>query len=353
MASRRACRYKPAMRRSTLIAITLAVLLVLLGAYSAAWLVAAERVKDAVARLPQMAAAQRLEAAWLKSRVTGYPFRLRAELEAFTLRDPRAQPAPQLLVPKLTASAPLWNLRDWRLAAPYGLSAELGANEARPEVKLASHAASGAVAVADDGKTTIWLTLLDTTADAGRRIKVWLAEGWLVLPGRPPQSHAEPSLSVALDLQKIELPAPLPPFGAQIDGVAFGLTLKGAIPSGRPREAAAAWRNSGGTLELDRFRLYWGPAAIGAKGTLALDRDLQPEGAFSAEVEGYDQIVNALVQSGRMRADNSSFARLGLSMMARPGADGRSAIPTSFTIQNGQMTLGPLKLGPAPRIRWD
>ena len=40
-------------------------------------------------------------------------------------------------------------------------------------------------------------------------------------------------------------------------------------------------------------------------------------------------------------------------MLAKAGPDGRPAIATSFTIQNGQMFLGLAKLGPAPKIAWE
>jgi hypothetical protein len=43
---------------------------------------------------------------------------------------------------------------------------------------------------------------------------------------------------------------------------------------------------------------------------------------------------------------------MALAMLARPSPDGRPRISTPFTIQNGEMYLGPLRLGPAPRITW-
>jgi len=59
-----------------------------------------------------------------------------------------------------------------------------------------------------------------------------------------------------------------------------------------------------------------------------------------------------LVAGGQLRGSDARLAQIALSMLAKPGADGRPQISTSFTIQNGQMFLGPAKLGPAPRILW-
>ncbi|MGC2413068.1 MAG: DUF2125 domain-containing protein, partial [Stellaceae bacterium] len=104
--------------------------------------------------------------------------------------------------------------------------------------------------------------------------------------------------------------------------------------------------------ELDHLALRWGTLGVTGSGTLALDHDLQPIGAFSGAVEGYDALMSALVAAGRMRAGDARLARLALGMLAKPGPDGRPEIATSFTIQNGEMYLGPVKLGKVPRIDW-
>jgi hypothetical protein len=54
-----------------------------------------------------------------------------------------------------------------------------------------------------------------------------------------------------------------------------------------------------------------------------------------------------------MRATDAGLARLALAMLAKAGPDGKPQIATAFTIQNGQMFLGPAKLGKAPRIVWE
>jgi hypothetical protein len=54
-----------------------------------------------------------------------------------------------------------------------------------------------------------------------------------------------------------------------------------------------------------------------------------------------------------MRATDAGLARLALAVLAKAGPDGKPEIATAFTIQNGQMFLGPVKLGRAPRITWE
>ena len=197
------------------------------------------------------------------------------------------------------------------------------------------------------------MTLSKPSAEAGLRLAAGDADLWLRLPPHPPQAHTDPALGLALALREVSLPSVPAPLKNPVDEISLGVTVMGAIPAGSARPAAAAWRDAGGTLEVDHFGLRWGELAITASGTAALDAELQPEAAFSGGVEGYDSLMTALVAAGRLRESDARLARLGLTLLARPGPDGRPEIRTSFAIQNGQMFFGPAKLGPAPRINWE
>src|SRR5205823_5651855 len=213
-----------------------------------------------------------------------------------------------------------------------------------PVAKLTARAASGALVAASEGGATIWLTLEEARTEMGQQIGARMADFWLILPPRPPETHTERYVAFAADLRGVDLPQVPAPFHNPVDEIAFAIEVKGAIPTAPPRQAAAAWRDSGGTVELDRIALRWGRIAITGSGTLALDRDLQPIGGFSGAVEGYEDLMAALVASGRMRPGDARLARIALAMLAKAGPAGRPEIATSFTIQNGEMFLGPAKL---------
>jgi hypothetical protein len=154
-------------------------------------------------------------------------------------------------------------------------------------------------------------------------------------------------------VRRLSLPTAPAPFRNPVDEIAMGVTLMGPISSAPARAAATAWRDLGGTLELDHLMARWGTLGVTGSGTVALDADLQPIGAFSAAVEGYDELLKALVAAGQMRAGDARLAQFALGMLAKAGLDGRPEIATSFTIQNGEMFLGTVKLGKAPRIVWE
>ena len=342
------------MRRPTRFGLAVvAVLLVLLGAYTAYWLIVARRITDGIAAWAQSERAEKIDAWWQRIGVAGYPFACRVELDNAVLRDGRLIPSPELRVPAVSATARPWDFASWRLSAPAGLSAVLAGGGDRPPLKLAASAAAGVLTVNPEAGANLWLNLQDVSADAGQTVPISSADAWVILPAKPPGLSTDPALGIALDLRQVRLPDMTSVLNDTIDELAFGITVKGAVPSGKLAQAVSRWRDAGGTVELDDLHLNWGGVGATASGTIALDRELQPVGGFSGAIAGYDQILTGLVQSGRMRAADAGLARLALALLAKAGPDGRPEIKTAFTIQNGQMFLGPAKLGKAPRIAWE
>ena len=337
------------MRRATILAL-IGILVVAFGGYSVFWWVAAGKIKLAAGDWAQAAHQKQLDVSWQDIRVAGYPLSFRLELTDVVASDKAVNPPVELRAPQISASIRPWNFQVFWLDAPGKISVVAGA-DAAPLAKLAASAAEAAVAIADD-RATIWFTLYQPKLDAVVAVSARMISAWVIVPAHQPASHTDPGIAVAALLHDLALPTAPPGFGKTVDELGLGVTMMGALPVGPPREAATAWRDSGGTLELDHLDVHWGAIGLTGSGTLALDANLQPEGSLSGTISGYDQLLNALVAAGQVKASDARVARLGLSFLGQPGADGRPQISTSFTIQNGQMQLGPVKLGKAPRIDW-
>ena len=342
------------MRRPTRLGLAiLAALLVTAGAYTIYWYVVAGEIKDGVIAWAQAVRADKIDVSWQKIDVAGFPIAFRVELEAAALRDNAVSPSPEIRVPSLSGTARPWDFGNWRIEARAGFSTDLAGAGERAPVKLTAQTANGVVGIEPQGGWKLWLALQDASIAAADRVRVSSADAWIIVPPKAPREHTDPNVALAFNLRQVQLPLPIGPLGDNVDELAFGVTVKGAIPNGKFAQAAAAWRDAGGTIELDNLRLNWGGLGATATGTLALDQELQPTGGFSGAIQGYDQILTALVQGGQMRATDAGLARIALTMLAKAGPDGKPEIKTAFTIQNGQMFLGPAKLGKAPRLTWD
>lgn len=325
----------------------------LVGAYSAYWWIVAGKIEAGAAAWRQAEAARRIDASWRKLSVSGYPLAFRVEAEDAVLRDRAWRPAPELHVARLTATARAWDFDNWRLAAPDGLSAGLAAAGGRPALQLTTQQAVGTASFAAAGGGWLWLNLRGVTADAGAPLASKSADAWITLPAAPPKADSDKTFGLALDLRQLRVPAAPVGFGPTIDRLALGLTLRGPLPAGPLAQAATAWRDAGGTIDVDNLRLEWGGLGVNANGTLALDRKLQPMAAFTSGIEGFGTILKALVAADWLSAEQAALVQIALTTLSKPGPGGRPQVTAPFTIQNGKMYLGPARIGPAPRIVWE
>lgn len=333
--------------------VILAALLVAAGGYTAYWFLVARRIETGIAEWALSQRADKVELSWQKMRVSGFPAAFRVDLGSAALRDGAITPSPELHIPVLSGTARPWNFGDWRLVAPEGFTADFAAAGGSTPAKLTAQTANGVVSIGSDGGWILWLTLGGSTIDAGSPVLVGSAHATVTVPPRPSPGNAEPVMALAVEASHIKLPVAVGPLGDAIDELDFGATMKGGMPSGKLPDALAEWREAGGKIELDHLRLKWGALDATATGTLALDPELQPTADFSGAIQGYDQILTALVQNGQMRASDAGLARIALTFLAKAGPNGKPEIKTAFTIQNGQMFLGPAKLGRVPHITWD
>jgi hypothetical protein len=158
------------------------------------------------------------------------------------------------------------------------------------------------------------------------------------------------TLSLALDGLAPVTP-PVAALGSSIQSVRADLSFKGRLPPGKLATAVAAWRDDGGTIEVRHAGLRWGPVNADASGTLALDRQNRPLGAFTARWRGYAETIDALQVSGRLRPWEAAGAKIMLGALARQQPDGVSQIEVPLTAQDGRLFVAGfplLRLPPLP-----
>ncbi len=144
------------------------------------------------------------------------------------------------------------------------------------------------------------------------------------------------------------------PFGPEIELVQGRVDLMGAPPQGPAREAAEAWRDGGGTVELAEFALRWDGLDISGDGTLALDGELQPTGAMTLSVHGFATVIDTLVARGVIRPGPAATARTILGLMAKmPEEGGAPVLKAPLTVQKRRLFVGPVRLAELPAITWE
>jgi hypothetical protein len=100
---------------------------------------------------------------------------------------------------------------------------------------------------------------------------------------------------------------------------------------------------------VDEGSILWGNLTVATKGEIAANADGLAEGRIEIAIKGWRLAVPAMVNAGLVKPDVAPTIENLLNAMASQSGDPETLIlPLVFA--NGRGTLGPLPLGPAPRL---
>jgi hypothetical protein len=148
-------------------------------------------------------------------------------------------------------------------------------------------------------------------------------------------------------------PAAEVPFGRLIRTATGEVVVSGRLPPGPDAEARLrAWRADDGRIELRRFALAWGPLALSAGATLALDRALQPVGAGTIRVANWRPALEAVGSAGLLDRQALALVRLALTAVSRPAPDGGSMVELPVALEQRTLTAARIPIARLPEIAW-
>ncbi len=340
--------------RALFLALSVAILLLL--AYTAWWSTLAWRVRTAFAEAPAKAMAEKGVQLDLRDAVVGgFPLTVTVELSGMRAQWPSGT---VLETGAVTASAFAWAPTDIILSSTAPVRLDL-AGSARHEPMTGS--AAGMVVEASlglNGKPKqVTASLLSVLVDldggngplkAGEMRLTWTA------PAQPPVGPTDSQGQTSVLISNLDLPDAVPaPLQQRIEQVALSYEPRGPLPTKPSVEGMTAWRDGGGTLDIRSFRVLWSGMDLRANATLALDRDMQPEGAGTAELSGADALIDVMGTRGNIPADRVVVMKQGLKGLTRRSDDGRDVLSVPITLQNRQLSVGPIVVGVLPVVPWN
>ena len=121
--------------------------------------------------------------------------------------------------------------------------------------------------------------------------------------------------------------------------------------AGRTRAAvqAAAWRDGGGRVRIDRARLRWGPLLVDGSAELGLDDDLQPAGGGQLQAQGTDAALDAAAGGGLIPPGVALTAKAVLGVMPH---DGQGGVRLPFILRDRTVSVGHIPLARVGPIAW-
>lgn len=222
------------------------------------------------------------------------------------------------------------------------------------EIDLAGGTAPDRLVVEVD---TAGLRVESTALDTGHRVlTARAAEGRLEL--MPAANAGEPVATFSVTGTDIKLPDGIRwPLGRLISALSLDGTVLGPLPDAvAPRLAAAAWRDGGGSVEVQVQALTWGPLTATGSATLALDDALQPMGAGTGHIVGYQGTFDALGSTGVLTHSAVKAAKAVLSLMAGvpggPGGREQQSVDVPLTLQFRTLSMRQIPLLLLPEVEW-
>lgn len=323
--------------------------------YVVYWFTMAMQLRSGIA---EWAAARRTEGVAVTFQgpeLSGFPFRVRARLENPAMRADAA-PAPW----RWQGTRAYVELRPWnfsRLTMRLPGRHEFRMTDAGRETAIDATAkafaadiafAAGRAVAAD--VTGEGIVATGNRAVAGARIE--RLSGTVKTPVLATADHRTPTVEFDLTVERARLPDSVEAaLGRDVARLAVAGQVLGAVRPGPAKAALAAWRDAGGTVRIDRAATEYGPLTVKGDGTLALDKAMQPIGAFAAHIEGLFETIDRLRDKGLIRSRDSVTAKVVLGAFMRKDG-GRHALNIAVTVQDRTVFVGPVALMSLPPVEW-
>ncbi len=154
-------------------------------------------------------------------------------------------------------------------------------------------------------------------------------------------------LGLAPDAAVLAALAGQPGLTAKLQDIHLDATAQLSAPLDRHAAQTAPVLQS---LDLREARLLWGSLKLTAKGKLAAGPDGLAEGEIALRIEGWRQVPAVLVATGLVLPGVAKTVERAMEVLAEGGKDPET-LEVTLKMAAGQMRLGPIPLGPAPRLQ--
>lgn len=241
------------------------------------------------------------------------------------------------LHPPLRLEARLPQRQTVRL--PDGTVAELHSENAHASARLA-----GLDLRLDQAELTGSRVVLTTNGQAGAAVQAF----GLRLRA---EDGAPARYRVVLELEGLDGPSPAGPLPARAELLALAGAMTLSAPLDRHLDSRPA-PPSVEAIDIDALRLVWGRVELEAKGGVQADAQGLAEGRIDLRIGHWRDLLAAAVAMGALDPEIADTWERALKMIAAEDAQAAAedALVTALTFRSGRMRIGPLPIGPAPRL---
>jgi hypothetical protein len=317
--------------------------------YTAYWYYTAAEVRAAIAEW----SAHRRAAGWQVEighpYVRGFPSNIEVHLYTPRLAGPKGRWSWE--ASKIWASARPWSPGAVTVFAPG--THVYSSNKAYLRAEFERAVAEIKAGVSGDPEIIVRLGVIKLQNPAGSTVQA--EQGTIRVTGNmstnPVEKDTKTGTGVTVDIRSIMLPTQWGSvLGRKLARLSIDALVSGEIvPGSSVSDSLGRWRDSGGAIEISGFNLDWNALVLSAEGTFALDHDLQPQGAMTADIRGIDRTTDQLIAAGIIDARTAFVAKLANRALSLRGKSQK--LP--FSIQGQKLFMGPVPLLKLKALRWD
>jgi hypothetical protein len=327
-----------------LIAVLVAVAVGLAG-YTVYWFDLKDRAALWTERWRQHWLDQGVEVTAASQTIGGFPYRLVVEAAPLSIASVRGAPAWRWSGARVRAIAQPWTLNHWIALVDGDQRLELDYGGRRATLTARAQSTRSSLVLADAGDRWRSATAIRAMTIQPLDRPETLTIATLEVHARRPDDQDAPRIEGALAIESMTLPdAAGGGLGRDIQTFRLDGRVNGPGPDSLEPAAIIAWRDAGGTLDVHALALDWGPLIMSASGTLALDSDLRPIGAFNTRMRGFAVLIDRLIEQGTVDPLIGQAAKAALYLLADNRAAGGPVLAVPITLQDGWLSVGPVPL---------
>jgi hypothetical protein len=340
------------MTRQARILAAIALVIVLTGGYTAYWFYVAAQLEKGI---DGWAASQRqagLTISFERDAVAGYPVAFRTTFRQPHIAGAIAGQSFDWHGPDVEVRVSPLDLHALNLSAPGHHAIALAAGLATLDAAVLT------VRLGLDGGgqlSSLALGFSDAKATLpdGRSVAAASGDASLGLAASPPKSDTDPLLQFAASTTRLQPPEGTVLLTADPVGDArIAGTVKGPMPIAPLRQALAAWRDAGGTVDVTSFAVAQATLSVTGSATVALDDSLQPVVAANLKARELADTIDLLASQRRIYPEDALKMKLFVKGAERDAPGGYKEVATGLTVQGGYLAWGPFKLAKVPPIQW-
>lgn len=328
---------------------------VAMGGYAVYWHVGATAVEDLVLSAVAQERNRGLRVEHAPIERSGFPFHVRLRVADAEVEDAAAGWA--MRIPELSIDVAPWRPLRQEVKVQGPVEARLRHGNRPFVIDLNADRLDGRVDLSTTGRISaiglVGRALRGAVKDANgasSRFTLDVLDGdYTDMDGSAPLPEGAPApvSEVLLSLRGLTADGPGMVLGTRIERIGLRAVLKGRLPSASdPAVALERWRDGGGVVEMPWLALDWGKLGLTGNGAVALDEWLRPLGSVALKVAGFRETLGDLAQAGVIDGRSAGAVGLAMSLFARtPPEGGPPVIDTVLRMQDGEVALGPFRLG--------